>query len=146
MNAVILLRPDENCVNKLLIVDSSMMSMCKHGDIVYKNAAYWVFHRHEGLLNIMSSTCKTIIIPPEVTKDIPNILNYYDAFHLLVPGYNLKVILGLSHNCMIRLYYRQTSIAHTLSDHMIIDYNAYVKNFIHKKPNHSTITFIKRFC
>ena len=147
MNAVILLRPDCNNINKLLIVDSSMMSMCKHGDIVYKNGAYWIFHHCEGLLNIMNSTCKTMIIPSEITKDIPNILDYYDAFHLLVPNYNLKIILAFTHDCLIRSYYKQAIVGHTLNDHMLIDYKCYVKNFIHKKqPNHSTVSFIKRLC
>ena len=142
MNAIILLRPDTCNLNKLLIVDSSMMHMCKNGDIVYRDGAYHAFY-NGCLLNIMSSTCKTIIIPAEVTNHITNILKYYDAFYMLIPEYNIKVILTATHNSIIRKYYTQMNIGHSMSDHMIIDYNNYVKNFIHKKRNQSTITFIE---
>ena len=51
MNAIILLRPDTCNLNKLLIVDSSMMHMCKNGDIVYRDGAYHAFY-NGCLLNI----------------------------------------------------------------------------------------------
>lgn len=142
MNAIILLRPDICNINKLLIVDSSMMHMCKNGDIVYKDGAYHAFF-NGSLLNIMTPTCKLIIIPAEVANCIDNILDYYDAFYMLIPDYNIKVIMTERHNRIISKYYTQMPILHTMSDHMLIDYKNYTKYFIHKQNNSSTLIFIK---
>lgn len=142
MNAIILLRPNMCNANKLLIVDSSMMHMCKNGDIVYKDGAYHAFF-NGCLLNIMTMTCKLIIIPAEVTNCIDNILNYYDALYMLIPNYNIKVIMTERHVNIINKYYKQMPVKHMMSDHMLIDYNNYVKYLIHKQNNKSTLVFVE---